>query len=72
MPPKRKSERAVSASESTVTPSKRLRNDVAVTPASVAPASMVSASHHAGADRRGPGQCSTLSRLHIADMFRTA
>ncbi|KAI2713460.1 hypothetical protein CBS147332_5200 [Penicillium roqueforti] len=44
MPPKRKSERAVSANESVSTPSKRLRNNVDATPTSAAPASAESAS----------------------------
>lgn len=50
MPPKRKSVAAPSATESTATPTKRMRNSVAATPASAPAAPQVSADG-TGADR---------------------
>ncbi|KAJ5384742.1 High mobility group HMG-I/HMG-Y [Penicillium concentricum] len=55
MPPKRKSERAVSANESLETPSKRLRNTVDATPVSAASASVVDATPQTG-EKRGRGR----------------
>ncbi|KAJ5208736.1 hypothetical protein N7449_003115 [Penicillium cf. viridicatum] len=55
MPPKRKSERAVSANESVATPSKRPRNTVDATPASAPSASVVDATPQTG-EKRGRGR----------------